>query len=118
MKLKGTLILLVLLAGCQDSRVTKLEKRIDHLEQTVHQLEVERNKAADAISARLPKAKKCTAEANAALDKGCLTPDSCTDWLQQADGTYWRECVRDSDGSNYCQVEDAKEQNIRTVLCQ
>ena len=47
MKRWGAFLLLFPLAGCQDTRVTNLEKRVDHLEQTIHQLETDKTKATD-----------------------------------------------------------------------
>jgi hypothetical protein len=46
-----------------------------------------------------------------------LAADSCSDWLWQKDGLYWRQCVRDN-GTRYCQeADDAKGTNVRTVPC-
>ncbi|MBZ5526562.1 MAG: hypothetical protein LAN71_01480 [Acidobacteriia bacterium] len=73
MKLWGTLLLLLPLAGCQDTRVTNIEKRVDHLEQTVHQLEADRTKAADDDSARRAKLESCVAEANAAFERNTIS---------------------------------------------
>ncbi len=67
MKRWAPFLLFFPLAGCQDNRVTTLEKRVDHLEQTVHQLEADRAKAADDDSARRAKLESCVADANAAF---------------------------------------------------
>lgn len=45
---KGTssfalLLVIAVSLGCQDSRVTALEQRVSHLEESVHQLESERD---------------------------------------------------------------------------
>ncbi len=46
-----------------------------------------------------------------------IAPDSCTEWMWQRDGLYWRQCVKD-DGSRYCQeADDAKGTNVRKVSC-
>jgi hypothetical protein len=46
-----------------------------------------------------------------------IAVDSCSDWLWQKDGLYWRQCVRDN-GTRYCQeADDAKGTNVRTVPC-
>lgn len=46
-----------------------------------------------------------------------IAADSCSDWLWQKDGLYWRQCVRDN-GTRYCQeADDAKGRNVRTVPC-
>jgi hypothetical protein len=42
---------------------------------------------------------------------------SCSVWMWQKNGLYWRECVRD-DGTRYCQeADDEKGTNARTVPC-
>src|SRR5437899_8943426 len=73
MKRWGTFVLLFSLAGCQDTRVNNLEKRVDHLEQTVHQLEADRTKAADDDSARRAKLERCVTEANAAFERNMVS---------------------------------------------
>jgi len=46
-----------------------------------------------------------------------MAVDSCTDWMWQKEGLYWRQCVRDN-GTRYCQeADDAKGTNVRTVPC-
>ncbi len=43
--------------------------------------------------------------------------DSCSTWMWQKEGLYWRQCVRDN-GTRYCQeADDAKGTNVRTVPC-
>lgn len=43
--------------------------------------------------------------------------DSCTKWMWQRAGLYWRECV-DAKGNTYCQeADDEKGKNARTVVC-
>lgn len=32
-----------------------------------------------------------------------MAADSCSTWMKQADGSYWRTCV-DNNGRQYCQV--------------
>jgi hypothetical protein len=55
MKRWRAFLLLFPLAGCQDTRVTNLEKRVDHLEQAIHQLEADKTKATDEDPARRAK---------------------------------------------------------------
>ncbi|SRR6266849_6573522 len=83
MKLCGALVLLLSLTGCRDTRVTNLEKRVDHLEQTIHQLEADRTKAADDDSARRAKLESCVAEANATFQKSMVSNGT-----KQRDGSY------------------------------
>lgn len=46
-----------------------------------------------------------------------IAADSCSVWMLQKSGMYWRQCVRD-DGTRYCQeADDAKGTNVRTVPC-
>ena len=46
-----------------------------------------------------------------------IAADSCSVWMWQKDGLYWRQCVRDN-GTRYCQeADDAKGTNVRTVPC-
>lgn len=40
--------------------------------------------------------------------------DSCTDWMLQSNGCYWRTCV-DSEGHQYC--EECCGQNCSRVEC-
>ena len=40
--------------------------------------------------------------------------DSCTNWLPQTDGSYWRTCV-DEHGAQYCQQKVGN--NITRVAC-
>jgi hypothetical protein len=43
--------------------------------------------------------------------------DSCSVWMWQKDGLYWRQCVRDN-GTRYCQeADDANGKNARDVIC-
>jgi|SRR2546427_12926463 len=83
MKLWGTFVLLFSLAGCQDTRLSNLEKRVDHLEQAVHQLEAARTKAADDDSARRAKLESCVAEANAAFERNMVSNGT-----KQRNGSY------------------------------
>ncbi len=71
------------LTGCQDTRVTNLEKRVNHLEQTVHQLEADRTKAADDDSSRRAKLESCVAEANAAFQRNMVSNGT-----RQRNGSY------------------------------
>ncbi len=71
------------LTGCQDTRVTNLEKRVDHLEQSIHQLESERNKTADDDAARRAKLESCVAEANAAFERNMVSNGT-----KQRNGSY------------------------------
>lgn len=41
--------------------------------------------------------------------------DQCTAWSQQPDGSEWRLCTRESDGSRYCQ--ERRGSTITTVSC-
>jgi hypothetical protein len=46
-----------------------------------------------------------------------IAVDSCSVWMWQKEGLYWRQCVRDN-GTRYCQeADDAKGTNVRTVPC-
>jgi hypothetical protein len=76
-------LLLLPLTGCQDSRVTNLEKRVDHLEQTFHQLEADRTKASDDDSARRAKLGRCVADADAAFQT-----DMVSNGAKQRNGSY------------------------------
>jgi hypothetical protein len=69
--------------GCQETRVTNLEKRVDHLEQTVHQLKADRTKAADDDSERRAKLESCVAEANAAFERNMVSNGT-----KQRNGSY------------------------------
>ena len=71
------------LTGCQDTRVTNLEKRVDKLDQTVHQLEADRTKAVDDDSARRAKLESCVAEANADFDRNMISNGT-----KKRDGSY------------------------------
>jgi hypothetical protein len=42
--------------------------------------------------------------------------DSCTDWLKQTDGTFFRTCTRASDASQYCQRQNT-DGTISKVSC-
>jgi outer membrane murein-binding lipoprotein Lpp len=61
------------LTGCQDQRVTDLEKRVSGLEQSVRQLEsdsqVRATKAAGDDEDRREKLRACVADANAAFEQ-------------------------------------------------
>src|SRR5712691_1284651 len=82
-KLAFTVTAALSLAGCRDTRVTNLEKRVDHLEQTVHQLEADRTRAADNDSARRAKLESCVAEANAAFERNMVSNGT-----KQRNGSY------------------------------
>jgi len=71
------------LAGCQDTRVTNLEKRVDHLEQTLHQLEADKTKVADDDSTRRAKLESCVADANATFQT-----DLVSNGTKQRNGSY------------------------------
>jgi hypothetical protein len=43
-----------------------------------------------------------------------MAVDSCSTWMKQADGSYWRTCVDDK-GRQYCQV--SVNNIITTVSC-
>ena len=45
-----------------------------------------------------------------------LAADSCSVWMKQANGTFWRTCVDDK-GHQYCQTADAQGKNVSTVSC-
>jgi NADP-dependent 3-hydroxy acid dehydrogenase YdfG len=76
-------LLLIPLAGCQDNRVTTLEKRVDRLEQTVHQLEADKTKTVDDDVARRAKLESCVADANAAFQT-----DMVSNGTRQRNGSY------------------------------
>jgi hypothetical protein len=61
----AVLIFAVLTVGCQDSRVPALEQRIGHLEQTVQQLQSERDKSANDRADKIAKLERCVTDANA-----------------------------------------------------
>jgi outer membrane murein-binding lipoprotein Lpp len=71
------------LAGCQNARVTDLEKRVDRLEQSTRQLEADRTKAADEDSKRHAKLETCVAEANVAYERS-----TASNGTRQRDGSY------------------------------
>ncbi len=83
MKSWGAFLLLFPLTGCQDTRVTNLEKRVDHLEQTLHQLEADKTKAADDDSTRRAKLESCVADANATF-----RTDLVSNGTKQRNGSY------------------------------
>ena len=66
------LVAVLSLAGCQDTRVINLEKRVDHLEQAVHHLEADRARTVDDESARRAKLETCVAEANAEFQRNLV----------------------------------------------
>jgi hypothetical protein len=45
-----------------------------------------------------------------------LAADSCSVWMKQADGTFWRSCVDDK-GQQYCQTADSNGNNVTRVSC-
>jgi hypothetical protein len=45
-----------------------------------------------------------------------LAADSCSVWMKQADGTFWRTCV-DDNGHQYCQTADSNGKNVTKVAC-
>jgi hypothetical protein len=45
-----------------------------------------------------------------------LAVDSCSVWMKQADGTFWRSCV-DDNGHQYCQTADSEGKNVTRVAC-
>lgn len=63
---------IVLLTGCQDTRLQTLEQRVNRLEQSVHRLESEHSKSASDESALRAKLESCVAEANAAFDRNLV----------------------------------------------
>ncbi len=83
MKRWGVFFLPFLLGGCRDNRVSNLEKRVEHLEQTIHQLEADRTKAADDDSARRAKLESCVADANSAFQT-----DMVSNGTKQRNGSY------------------------------
>lgn len=83
MKRWAVLLILFPIGGCQDNRVTGLEKRVDRLEQTIHQLEAERTKAADDDSARRAKLESCVADANSVFQT-----DMVRNGEKQRNGSY------------------------------
>jgi len=83
MKRWGACLLLFPLAGCQDTRVNNLEKRIDQLEQTIRQLQADRTKAADDDSARRAKLESCVADADADFQKFLVS-----NGIKQRNGSY------------------------------
>ena len=57
------------LVACQDDRVTSLEHRVEKLEQSVQQLQTEKNKLAEDDAARHAKLESCVADANAEFQR-------------------------------------------------
>lgn len=57
------------LVGCRDARITNLEKRVDHLEQSIRQLKAEQRKATDEDLARRSKLEICVADSDAQYDE-------------------------------------------------
>jgi hypothetical protein len=55
----------------------------------------------------------CLAGASSKSTAASATP-SCSNWLKQNDGSYWRECVDDS-GRTYCEV--SKNGTVSRVSC-
>lgn len=51
----------------------------------------------------------------ALLANGAMAADQCSDWMVQADGSYWRQCI-DANGQIYCQV--MTDGTISRVKCQ
>lgn len=68
-KLKGMVVLLCMVAGCQDSRVPALEQRVKQLEERTRQLEAEETKNTNDDDVRRLKLENCVAEANADFQK-------------------------------------------------
>jgi hypothetical protein len=58
-------ITFILLAGCNNDRVTNLEQRVKQLEERTRQLEAERTKSTNDDDVRRMKLENCVAEANA-----------------------------------------------------
>ena len=83
MKRWDVFLLLFLFGGCQDNRVTNLEKRVERLEKTTQQLEAERTKAPDDDSARRAKLEGCVADANSAFQT-----DMVSNGTKQRNGSY------------------------------
>jgi hypothetical protein len=88
MKHWGAFLLLIPLAGCQDTRVTNLEKRVDPLEQTIHQLEADKTRATDEDPARRAQVQEgllesCVAAANDAFERNMVSKTT-----KRRDGSY------------------------------
>lgn len=83
MKRWAVLLILFPIGGCQDNRVTGLEKRVEHLEQTIHQVEADRRKAEDDDSSRRAKLESCVADANSAFQT-----DMVSNGTKQRNGSY------------------------------
>jgi hypothetical protein len=60
-------------AGCRDARVDSLEQRVTHLEQSVQQLQVERNKQDKDDEDRRTKLENCVADANAEFQRNLVS---------------------------------------------
>jgi outer membrane murein-binding lipoprotein Lpp len=63
------LVLVFVVAGCDDNRVPALEMRVKQLEEKIHQLEADRSKSSEDDSARRTKLESCVADANAGFQK-------------------------------------------------
>jgi hypothetical protein len=72
--LTAALFLLIAVSeGCQDSRVTPLEQRVNRLEQTVRQLEAEQVKTSNDEAARRAKLENCVVGANMVFDSSIIS---------------------------------------------
>jgi hypothetical protein len=65
--------LLCLGAGCQDTRVTNLEQRVNRLDESVRRLELERTKSSADDAARRAKLENCVAEANTEFQRNVVS---------------------------------------------
>lgn len=53
----------------------------------------------------------------AAGPTAAIAAPSCTDWMDQGDGTSWKECVND-DGTQHCyKISNAKGSTAYEVSC-
>jgi hypothetical protein len=56
----------------------------------------------------------CAMAAGVTRHPAVVPEDSCSNWLKQDDGSYWRTCVDDK-GNQYCQV--SRNNKVTKVSC-
>ena len=63
---------LLVFVGCDDARVTNLERRVNQLEENVRKIESEQSKKGDNESANREQLEACIKDANDAYDQGLI----------------------------------------------
>ena len=56
----------------------------------------------------------CAMAAGVTKSPAVFPEDSCTKWMKQDDGSYWRTCVDDK-GTQYCEV--SRDGKVTRVSC-